>query len=252
MQPPMSAEVKWNQDEKIIGVVGVAPAATADFYNKIIQLTPVRKDWEHVQVIIDSNPKIPSRGRHLELNETDPVPFIRDSMKKLHHMGASIIAVPCNTAHILYERYAIDLPMVVPNMIRVTVEAAINTIGKVPRSAAVFASRMTQQHRLYEKMLQECGGDILDTAAHQTEVSALIEEVKQGKPLGALQTRFQKTLSAYPQADVIILGCTELSLLAHGAFENIPIIDSNIALAQACLSLSGNDAFCRGKLAGEG
>lgn len=239
----MNNDVYWNKNEKIIGVVGVAPAATADFYSKLIRLTPVKKEWEHVRVIIDSNPKIPSRGRYLELGETDPVPYIRASIKQLHLLNASIIAIPCNTAHILYESYAKNLPVMVINMIEVTVDSAINAIGRRPFNAAVFASRLTQQHKLYENVFNKYDGRIIDTSAHQSEISALIEAVKQGQVLSGLQEKMKMILSSYSQADVFILGCTELSLLASGKINNVPIIDSNLALAEACLKLSNNDAF---------
>lgn len=239
MKPPMSADVCWNADEKIIGVVGVAPAATADFYAKLIALTPVKKDWEHVQVIIDSNPKIPSRGRYLELGETDPVPFIRHSIEKLSQMGASIIALPCNTAHILYDRYASDATLQIPNMVAVTVDHALHAR---PKTAAVFASRLTQQYRLYDDFFERKGVITLNTARHQQNISLLIEKVKQGESLPMLQEIMKAILSDYA-ADVFILGCTELSLLVGDSFNGVPIIDSNKALAIACLSLSNNTAF---------
>lgn len=242
MNAPMSADVFWNAEEKIIGVVGVAPAATADFYAKLIALTPVKKDWEHVQVVIDSNPKIPSRGRYLELGETDPVPFIRHSMQKLQQMGASIIALPCNTAHILYDRYAENSAVIVPNMIAVTAAAVKQKTQKKSQRIAVFASRLTQAHQLYETFFTPLGMRTLDTSAHQAAVSRLIEAVKQGHSLAELKADMNAILSAY-EADVFVMGCTELSLLTEASFKGIPIIDSNRALAAACLALAGNAAY---------
>ena len=145
---PMNKVVHWNKDEKIIGVIGVAPTATADFYSKLIRLTPAQKEWEHAHVLIDSNPKIPSRGRYFELGETDPTPFIRNSIERLCHMGATIIAIPCNTAHILYERYTYELPVMVIHMIKATIDTTVHCLGKIPQKAAVFASRLTQQYQL--------------------------------------------------------------------------------------------------------
>lgn len=248
LNPPMNKTVHWNKEEKVIGVVGVAPAATAYFYQKLIQLTPVKKEWEHVRVIIDSNPKIPSRGRYLELGETNPSPFIQQTIAKLHEMGASIIAVPCNTAHILYEEYTKNLlEMNIVNMIEETVNSAVESIRHIPQRAAVFGSVMTHAHRLYHDILENRGGNILNTSAHQSHISEIIDEVKQGKSLNILRTKFLNILSLYSDADVYILGCTELSLLAEGSFNRIPIIDSNTALAKACLMLTNNNAYNHSK-----
>lgn len=243
MQIFMNEQVKWNPEEKIIGVVGVAPAATADFYHKLIQLTPVKKDWEHVRVIVDSNPKIPSRGRYFELGETDPVPYIRQAILQLHQMGASIIAIPCNTAHILYDRYAENLPVIIPNMIVETAIATQQICGNKLQSVAVFASKLTQHYRLYEKAFKDQQVTLLDTLSHQAEVTAIIEQVKQGQSLSAMRNRINKLFSEYKTADAFIIGCTELSLLIKTDFEGIPVIDSNQALAEACLKLSANHAF---------
>ena len=245
MQFPMNEQVKWNPEEKIIGVVGVAPAATADFYHKLIQLTPAKKDWQHVRVIIDSNPKIPSRGRYLELGEADPVPYICQSIESLYQMGASIIAVPCNTAHILYERYAADFPVIIPDMIEVTRSATLRRCGKTLRSVVVFASKLTKQYRLYEKAFAGFQVSLLDTERYQADISNLIEKVKQGYSVISLYDQINQICSVYKNADAFILGCTELSLLVSDHFEGIPVIDSNQALAEACLVLSKNDIFNR-------
>lgn len=245
LQPPMNEVVHWNANEGVIGVVGVAPAATADFYAKLIRLTPVRKDWEHVRVLLDSNPKIPSRGRYFELGETDPVPFIRQSIEGLMVMGATIIAVPCNTAHILYKRYTKDLSVLVPNMIEVTARAVFKACKKIPQTVAVFASRLTQEFHLYNEILGQNKITVLDTAIHQEEISALIEKVKQGLMSEILKYQLGKIFSAYIKADAFIIGCTELSLLIQDNFNGIPIIDSNTALAESCLALSQNRAFCQ-------
>jgi aspartate racemase len=237
----MNDAVRWNPDEKIIGVVGVAPAATADFYTKLVQLTPVKKDWEHVRIIIDSNPKIPSRGRYFELGETDPVPFIQESIENLYRMGANIIALPCNTAHILYEKYATHSGVIIPHMIEATAKEVVQQ-STSPGKVAVFASRLTQQHQLYDNVFKQYQWQTLDTSLHQADVSYLIEGVKQGQPLQGLKQKMQMLLSAYSEADIFVMGCTELSLLIDESEEKV-IIDSNIALAKACLRESRNAAF---------
>lgn len=231
--PPRSAQVWWPDDEKIVGVVGVAPAATADFFVKLTRLRETRKDWEHLHVLIDSNPKIPSRGRHLELGETDPSPFLRQAIEDLRERGAGVVAVPCNTAHILYDRYASGLEAFVPHMIDVTVDALLKQAPEA-RRAAVFSSRLAAQHGVYAKALATRGLGMLDTSAAQNEVSQLIEAVKQGQSIAACHERMLRLVSRYPEADAFVLGCTELSLLLGPRDCVVPVIDSNQALAEAC------------------
>jgi aspartate racemase len=233
LTPPKSASVWWPDDEKVVGVVGVAPAATADFFVKLTRLKETRKDWEHLRVLIDSNPKIPSRGRFLELGETDPAPFLREAIEQLLARGADLVAVPCNTAHILYERYAHGLTARVPHMIEATVAALLARLPR-PQRVAVFASRMVALHGSYERELVARGGTLLDTSAGQDEVSSLIEAVKQGKPLTACREGMQRLVARYADAGAYVLGCTELSLLLGPSDAAVPVIDSNLALAEEC------------------
>lgn len=233
LTPPRSPAVWWPDDERIVGVVGVAPAATADFYVKLTQMTPARKDWEHLRVLIDSNPKIPSRGRHLELGEADPSPYLHAAIRALLERGAGVVAVPCNTAHILYERYARGLAHVVPNMIEVTAEA-VRCQAPDAQAVAVFSSRLVASHRLYARALEPRGIRVLDTSESQGEVSALIEAVKQGEPLAECRARMRALVEGLAGADAIVLACTELSLLLEQGDSPAPLIDGNAALAAEC------------------
>jgi aspartate racemase len=233
---PMNEMVKWDPNEGIIGVLGLAPVATADFYTKLTALTPARKDWEHVRVIIHSNPKIPSRGRHLELGETDPSPYILRGILELAEQGACIVAIPCNTAHIFYEGYAAYAPVPVPNIIDVTVAALQERVGRLPpRNTLVLCSRQTYVHGLYHSRLNPLKGSVIEIANNLSAISNIIESVKQGRPLDESRQMLRNLIHHYPQAQAIILGCTELSPLISQDEIRIPLVDSNSAMAAHCL-----------------
>ncbi len=237
MHYPMNETYRWDAAEGIIGVLGVAPAATADFYQRLIALTPTRKDWEHVRVLIDSNPKLPSRGRHLDLGEADPSPFLRESIRELVNRGASVVAVPCNTAHILYERYAAGLEDMVPNMIDVAVDALVQSCGGAPRQLAVLGSRNTVKYDLYGQRLARLGGDCLEMTRWQPEISALIEHVKQSRAVAIGMARMRALVEevVIAGAGALVVACTELSVLVQPEGVGVPVIDGNIELARHCL-----------------
>lgn len=231
---PQNEEVRWPRDEKIIGVLGVAPVATADFYQRLCAV-PARKDWEHPRVIIDSNPKIPSRGRYLDLGETDPVPFMIRSISDLMRQGAEIIAVPCNTAHILYERYSAPfVDVIIPSIIEITADACLSS-----RSALVLASRNVVRHGLYDRALRSRGIQaIFPDEAGQTLTGRCIEAAKQCAGKDALK-KDMAALIRQSGADCVILGCTELPVLLAGAdLGHVSLLDSSQALASRCLELA--------------
>ena len=62
-------------EPKVIGVLGgMGPAATADFYHKLIQATPAKTDQDHLKVLIFSNPHIPDRTAAIRGDGPDPLP----------------------------------------------------------------------------------------------------------------------------------------------------------------------------------
>lgn len=228
---PMSEAVNWPRDEKVIGVLGLAPLATVDFYQKLCALK-VRKDWQYPRILIDSNPKIPSRGRFLELGETDPVPFIQKGIANLSAQGADIVAVPCNTAHILYAQYAKDSPVFLPNIIEITAAACRREQAK---KILILASRLTIHHELYQKALSK--NDVTcvspDTDG-QGLVSDAIEEVKQNHIQRETREALHKLIEK-SQADTVILACTELPVILNTPPRGIRLIDSSMELARYCL-----------------
>lgn len=232
------SEAGWPPDEGALGVVGVAPWATIDFLREFYALVDAGKDWHYPRVLIDTNTKIPSRGRHLELGERDPSPFIRETIAELAQAGATAVVVVCNTAHILAETWAEDAPVPV-------IDIVDSTVGSVQASAgqrvAVLASNSLSRYDLYGRRLEAAGlvaerpGD-----AEQADVARLIESVKvhgrttaDDEPVIARLVRWGRSSSA----DVILLGCTELSGLAPRLeSEGFRVVDSNKALAAAALA----------------
>ncbi len=96
-----------------VGILGgMGPYATLAFYQCILDNTPAQKDWEHLRLIIDSNPKIPSRTRAFLFGEADPVPMMARSAKSLQEAGADFVVLPCNSAHYFLPRVReiVDVP----------------------------------------------------------------------------------------------------------------------------------------------
>lgn len=242
---PYSSQVTWNKDEKTIGVVGVAPWATLDFCKALYSLIDAQKDWHYPRLLIDSNSKIPSRGRYLELNERDPSPYIKSTIDELYSAGAEVVVVPCNTAHILYERWSIDTPAKVPNIINACCKRIAQLNGtKVAvfeslslRKSGLYANNIIKQNIAYEA-LEEKDADF---------IANCIEHVKKnGLPSTDCKQAFNQLISNLSQkgVDTIILGCTELSVFLPNIFaQKIKFIDSNTEIARAAVTL----ANCRVK-----
>ena len=100
--------------EKVVGIIGgMGPAATVDLMQRIIDATPARDDIDHLRVLVDNNPKVPSRiAALLEGGGISPAPCMVDMARGLVTAGAQLLAIPCNTAHHYFEEVAgqVDVP----------------------------------------------------------------------------------------------------------------------------------------------
>lgn len=242
---PLGGEVDWPKNEGVLGVIGVAPWATIDFLRAFYALVPATKDWQYPRVITDTNTKLPSRGRHLQLGERDPSPYIAETIQELAGLGATAIVLPCNTAHILYDRWALNAPVPVPHIVEETVHQAASMGASV---LTAFSSTSLAKHDLYGAIIEKNGMRChrLDDR-DQALISAMLEEVKVHSAVGPANMHALGLLSErllQTGVDTILLGCTELSgLVPSLEAAGLRVIDSNRALAESALRLiSGRHA----------
>lgn len=239
---PPDGETGWPVTEGTLGVVGVAPWATLDFLRVFYEGVAATKDWHYPRVIVDVNTKLPSRGRHLQLGETDPSPAIRDTIDELAAAGATTVVVACNTAHILWPRWGPDHECQVISIIETAVTAVrqLSPVGSV----MVLASRSLTEHGTYTEALDEAGLSVY--ALGPEEVSAVSRAIESVKTSGGLDAEAEQALAdlalgaAGQGATAAIIGCTELSS-ATPVLEQagLSVVDSNSELAKAALSSCG-------------
>ena len=151
--------------QKVVGVLGgMGPLATADFYTKLVRLTPARADQDHLRVIIDSNPKIPDRTAALRGEGPDPTEALVATARGLERAGADLIAIPCNSAHAYLQaiRGSVGIPVL---DIMEEVAAAAAALVPRPRAAGLLATSGTMQARLYHRALASRGIDVVEPAA---------------------------------------------------------------------------------------
>jgi aspartate racemase len=225
---------------RIVGIIGgMGPEATVDLMRRVVAKTPARDDQDHVHLIVESNPKIPSRIAHLiEGTGDDPTPELIRIAANLQRAGADALAIPCNTAHAYAHsiRRAVSIPLL--DMVSLSVDQ----IAHSRRAARVglLASTAVHTTELYSKALSAQGIDTV-LPAHQDEVMALIKAVKQGDTGTETQAALGRVaLETAHHADVLLIACSELSVISAGI--TVPFVDSLDVLAQAIVTFAKTDA----------
>jgi aspartate racemase len=231
----MSARPELKPRHRVVGIIGgMGPEATVDLMRRVIAKTPVRDDQDHIHLIVESNPKIPSRIAHLiEGVGPDPTPELIRIAGNLQRAGADALAIPCNTAHAYADaiRRAVSIPLL--DMVQLTVEQ-IAASGRT--RVGLLASTAVHNTALYARAFSARGIATL-LPGQQDEVMALIKAVKRGDTGVQAQAALgQIARQMADQADVLLVGCSELSVIAAGI--TVPFVDSLDVLAQAVVNFA--------------
>jgi len=73
----------------VVGVLGgMGPEATVDFMAKVIALTPIEEEQDHIRLLVDQNPGVPSRQVALLGPGEDPGPVLAAMAAGLEAAGA--------------------------------------------------------------------------------------------------------------------------------------------------------------------
>ncbi len=228
--------------KKTIGILGgMGPLATADLFQKIVALTAAGSDGEHIRIYIDNNPAIPDRTAAILNGGPDPLPAMRDSLRKLEACGADCILMPCNTAYHFLPRLQglTDVPFLsMPDT-----AAAACRIRFPGQTAAVLATTGALAAGLYQAALERERVPFL--LPEEAEQAALMQVIYGGVKAGAEPERYRAELTdvinrlAARGADYFVLACTELPLAFQLLGLPQPAVDPTAELAKSAIRFCG-------------
>ncbi len=138
----------------------MGPEATVDFMDKIIKATPANDDSDHIHMLVDNNPQIPSRVKAILGSGESPGPVMVQMARQLEKWGANFIAIPCNTAHLYYPEVKSAVKIPVLNIITSTRDRVLQEIPDIKR-LGLLASTAVMVTRLYHDAFQEYNIEIL-------------------------------------------------------------------------------------------
>jgi len=226
--------------KKTLGIIGgIGPFATMLIGEMIVRHTKALRDQEHIHTIIDNDTSIPDRTAYiLGKSDENPIPYLERNALKLASVGAEIIIIPCNTAHVFYEDLVEVTPVPVLHMIRETAKRA-QQLGA--ERVGILATDGTISSNVYQKALAEVGLEpVLPPTNVQAAVMSIIYDyVKAGKEVSMDLWRPIEDAMIDLGCDHIILGCTELSIVNRDLKLHSQYIDSLVVLAEEAIVACG-------------
>lgn len=225
---------------KKLGILGgMGPLATCDLFKKIVENTAANSDGEHIHIIIDNNTSIPDRTAAILRGGADPLPQMRESLKRLTDAGADVVIMGCNTAHYFYDALGEDCRVQRLNMLYETM-SFLKAQGI--KKAGLLASSGTVESGIYACAAKKYGIELVcPVGSEQDAVMGVIYDgVKAGK-CDYNTADFCKTVNTLLSngAETLILGCTELPLAMDMYSLSFPAVDPTLILAKAAITACG-------------
>lgn len=236
-----------------VGVIGgVGAMAGAYYMRRIFEFTKVSKDQDHINLLMYSHATIADRTAYiLGKSEENPLPDLLADVHIMEALGCSFITIPCNTAQYFYDYLQEHISIPVVNIVKETVDF-IKTECEGIRKVGILATDGTLQTEIYQTHLKAHDFEaVLPDENIQEKIMAMIYDgVKKGKKVNLAD--FEAVLSYFRQkgADIIILGCTELSVVKGDLnYHSKDVIDALDVLAYVTVKLANkplaDDVFDR-------
>lgn len=207
-------------ENQVLGVIGgLGPIATAHFLELVVQMTQAETEQQHLDMIIFNTPSTPDRTAYLLGRSTQsPLPKMLQAGRALCGAGAAHIAVPCVTAHSFLPE--LENGLGVPVLDGVGQTAAYLKERGITR-AGILATDGSIKTGLFHRELEALGITpiVPSPSGQQTVMDIIYRDIKSGKPADPAQFASVSRELADNGAQVILLGCTELSLIKR----DIPI-----------------------------
>ena len=242
----------------LIGVVGgIGPYAGIDLVEKVFKNTKSKRDQDHIPIVLLSLPEqiVDRTSFLLGQTNTNPAHSILGVIKKLELIGATVIGIPCNTAHspkifniLVEELKKSQSDIKILHMIK-EVAAYINQNHPKIKKVGLLSTLGTYKTEIYSNILEPEITVITPTEkmkelVHDTIYNPDYGIKAQSKPVTNIaKTNLLQVISYLEKqgAEAIILGCTELPLAIdnnnnnNNNNSNLILIDSTSILARSLI-----------------
>lgn len=233
----MAVRGKPRRDTAMLGVLGgMGPAATIDFMSKVIAVTAAERDQDHIPMFVSSSTGTPDRTEAILNNGPDPLPHMLRGIAALEQAGASLIAIPCNTAHYWFPQLSSFARVRLVSIIEALATELQPAFPKGSR-LGLLATRGTYAAGIYPRGLPAYSVEI-PPEEDQKAVAHAIAGVKAGFHQEARTLLEPVAVRLLEKGcTAIVMACTELPLVLRESpyTAQYCLLDPTAALARMCV-----------------
>ncbi|NLY46558.1 MAG: amino acid racemase [Tissierella sp.] len=229
---------------KTLGIIGgMGPLATVKLFEMIVLMTKANSDQEHIHILIDNNTSISDRTNYILSGEgEDPKIQLIQSAQNLEKIGADYLVMPCNTAHYFYDEILKNVNIPFISMIDETgkfIKENYKDINKI----GLLATEGTIKAKVYDEILKNYDIEVIKPSKeNQKYITELIYNIKEGihqENLDGFYTAMDELKNQ--GVEVLIAGCTEISVAIELYNLEGNIVDAMKILAISAIKYAGKD-----------
>ena len=224
---------------------GMGSIATESYIRQLNQAAQAQVDQDFFDYVVFNDAGVYDRTEYiLNRSDEDPFPVMADDVRRAEAIGAQFIVLTCNTAHYFFDRLQALTEVPILHMPRLAVQWAQQNFPAEDHPKMMFLGTSgSVKAGVYRHIIESSGYTYLQpSASDQKRVDDLIyREVKSGGRLSdknyrRLLKEFLDPAGSY-KADVVVLGCTELSVL-NDAFPSpeMALVDAQGVLVEQTAS----------------
>ena len=220
--------------DRVVGILGgMGPEATIDIFTDIVKHTHIENDNDHLRIIIDNNPKLPSRQDAILKGTENPGPAMATTAQNIEKAGADFIILGANTAHHFYHyvKDAVNIPVL--HIIEETVLETINSVRGI-KKVGVLATKGAMKTGMFQNAFKDVDVEVTDVPndilelVHTAVFSFRAEGINESN-----LAMMKKAVSFLIEngSEAIVMGCTEIPLILKNQTIDVALINPNDVIA---------------------
>ena len=223
---------------------GMGSIATESYVRLLNKNTHATKDQDYLDYVVFNHASVPDRTAYIfDRSLPNPLIPLKEDIEQASGIGAEFIVLICNTAHYFYDELAATTQVPLLHMPRNAVDV-LSTRYPAPTHPRVgfLGTEGSLRSKVYENEIEERGFTFVrPDDATQKDVDYLIyHDIKEHNYLNEeLYMATLNTMFTQLNCDTVLLGCTELSVLAE-AFPNTPgpVVDAQLEIVMKSIELA--------------
>jgi len=225
--------------KKKLGIIGgMGSRAGAFFFKKIIDYSPADNDQDFLEIIFHNNSTIPDRTKAIVYNEPSPLATLMQSLDLFNQNNVEVIAMGCITAYHYYNQMCAHTNARILNPLFIIAEDLRNNYPDIKR-VGILATTGTMRTGLFHRELRECNAEIV-TLDPQKQEDLFMRSVymKNGFKSAVISQEAHQLMQdaigelIHRKVDLIVGGCTEVSIAMDASAVQVPYLDGLDLLAR--------------------